>query len=128
MYAIAIEQGALVWRERADPRPGPGEALLRVRAAGVNRADLQQRAGHYPPPSGASDVLGLEVAGEVLEAPVGSGFEVGDRVHTLLPGGGYAQRVAVSARLLMRTPDTLDDVEAAALPEVHYTAFLNLFF
>jgi len=127
MHAITIENGALVWRERPDPTPAAGEVLLRVRAAGVNRADLQQRAGRYDPPPGTTDVLGLEAAGEVLEAPEGSPWSPGDRVHTLLPGGGYADRVTVSERLLMPTPDTLDDVQAAALPEVHFTAFLNLF-
>jgi putative PIG3 family NAD(P)H quinone oxidoreductase len=128
MKAIVDEDGALRWREVEDVRPGPGEAVLRVRAAGVNRADLAQRAGRYPPPPGASDILGLEAAGEVEAAPEAGGWRPGDRACALLTGGGYAQRVAVPARLLMPVPDGLDLHEAAALPEVQLTAFLNLFF
>jgi putative PIG3 family NAD(P)H quinone oxidoreductase len=127
MKAIVDEAGALRWREVDEPEPGPGEALLRVRAAGVNRADLAQRAGRYPPPPGASGILGLEAAGEVLAAPEGSGWRPGDRACALLTGGGYAERVAVPARMLMPVPERLDLTEAAALPEVQLTAFLNLF-
>lgn len=127
MKAIVDSDGALRWTDVPDPRPGPHDALVRVRAAGVNRADLAQRAGRYPPPPGASQVLGLEVAGEVLDAPAASGWRPGDRVCALLPGGGYAERAAVPARMLMPTPSRLDDAEAASLPEVHLTAFLNLF-
>ncbi len=126
MKAIHGAPGPLAWRAVPDPDPGPGEALVRVRAAGVNRADLAQRAGRYPPPPGASPILGLEVAGEVLDAPPASGWRPGDRVHALLAGGGYAERVAVPARMLLPTPDGLTDVEAAALPEAHLTAFSNL--
>jgi putative PIG3 family NAD(P)H quinone oxidoreductase len=98
------------------------------RAAGVNRADLLQKAGHYPPPPGASDVLGLECAGIVTE--VGTdvrGWSEGDRAMALLPGGGYATEVIVHAGSAMHVPDVLTDAEAAALPEVFLTSFLTLF-
>ena len=127
MRAILQRGDALVWADAPDPVTGPGEALVRVRAAGVNRADLAQRAGRYPPPPGASPILGLEVAGEVIEAPAGSGWRPGDRACALLAGGGYAERVAVPARMLMPVPAGLDLVDAAALPEVQLTAFLNVF-
>ncbi|MEX2500747.1 MAG: NAD(P)H-quinone oxidoreductase [Trueperaceae bacterium] len=127
MKAIAHDDGTLVWTEVPDPEPGDREALIRVRAAGVNRADLVQRAGGYPPPEGASQVLGLEVAGEVLEAPAASGWRPGDAVCALLSGGGYAERVAVPADLLMPVPNGMDAVQAAALPEAHLTSYLNLF-
>lgn len=127
MKAIVDRDGALRWADVPEPVPGPRDALVRVVAAGVNRADLAQRAGRYPPPPGASEILGLEVAGEVLEAPDGSPWRPGDRVCALLPGGGYAELAAVPARMLMPTPSRLDDAEAASLPEVHLTAFLNLF-
>jgi putative PIG3 family NAD(P)H quinone oxidoreductase len=127
MKAIVPVDDALVWRDVPDPVPGAGEALLRVRAAGVNRADLVQRAGRYPPPPGASDILGLEVAGEVLTAPAGSGWKPGDRAYALLAGGGYAEQVAVPHRMLMPVPERLSFDQAASLAEVHLTAFLNLF-
>ncbi len=127
MKAIFQDGAKLVWREVEEPTVLPGEALIRVRAAGVNRADLAQRLGKYPPPPGASPILGLEAAGDVLSAPVGSGWEQGDRVCVLLTGGGYAERVAVPARMLMPVPRGLSYEQAAALPEVHLTAYLNLF-
>src|SRR6056297_2329265 len=126
MKAIVERDGGLRWADVPDPMPGPRHALVRVRAAGVNRADLAQRAGRYPPPPGASEILGLEVAGEVVEAPEASGWRPGDRVCALLPGGGYAELAAVHARMLMPVPGRLDEVGAASLPEVHLTAFLNL--
>jgi tumor protein p53-inducible protein 3 len=101
---------------------------ISVRATAVNRADLLQAAGHYPPPPGATDVLGLECAGVVAE--VGAevrGWNVGDRVMALLAGGGYAEEVIVHHGSAMHVPDALSDEEAAALPEVFLTAFLNLF-
>src|SRR4051794_19678499 len=104
------------------------ELRIGVVAAGVNRADLLQAAGHYPPPPGASEVLGLECAGVVAE--VGAdvrGWRVGDRAMALLAGGGYAEEVIVHAGSAMHVPDTLSDEEAAAIPEVFLTAFLNLF-
>jgi len=106
----------------------PHGLRIRVRATAVNRADLLQAAGHYPPPPGATSVLGLECAGVVRE--VGSavyGWEIGDRVMALLPGGGYAEEAVVHAGSAMHVPDALRDEEAAAFPEVFLTAFLNLF-
>ncbi|HXN84123.1 MAG TPA: NAD(P)H-quinone oxidoreductase [Myxococcales bacterium] len=128
MRAIAIESpgGPDVLRiaEVPDPEPGPGELLVQVRAAGVNRADLLQRAGNYPPPPGASTTLGLEVAGEVLRAA--GGFREGDRVMALLAGGGYAERARVPAEQAMPIPAGLSFAEAAAIPEVFLTSWLNL--
>ena len=110
------------------PRLGANDLRVRVRAAGVNRADLLQRQGHYPPPAGASEILGLECAGIVAEC--GSsvrGWSRGDRAMALLPGGGYAEEVVVDAGSAMQVPDALNDEEAGALPEVFLTAFLNIF-
>jgi putative PIG3 family NAD(P)H quinone oxidoreductase len=99
-----------------------------VRATSVNRADLLQAAGRYAPPPGASTILGLECAGVVAEVGAHvSGWSVGDRVMALLPGGGYAEEVVVHAGSAMHVPDALSDEEAAAVPEVFLTAFLNLF-
>ena len=114
----------------AAPRPdiGPDDLRIRVRATAVNRADLLQRQGMYAPPPGASPILGLECAGEVIE--VGSkarGWSVGERVMALLPGGGYAEEAVVHAGSVMRVPAVLSDAEAGALPEVFLTAFLNIF-
>jgi putative PIG3 family NAD(P)H quinone oxidoreductase len=101
---------------------------IRVRTAGVNRADLLQRAGHYPPPPGASEVLGLECAGEVVEVGAGvSGWSRGDRAMALLAGGGYAEEVVVDAGSAMHVPAALSWEEAGAFPEVFLTAFLNVF-
>ncbi|HKS24017.1 MAG TPA: NAD(P)H-quinone oxidoreductase [Thermoanaerobaculia bacterium] len=99
---------------------------IRVRTAGVNRADLLQREGHYPPPPGASEVLGLECAGIVTESDV-SGWAEGDRAMALLAGGGYAEEVVVDAGSAMHVPSALSDEEAGALPEVFLTAYLNVF-
>ena len=105
-----------------------GAIRIRVRAAGVNRADLLQREGHYPPPPGASTILGLECAGEVAEIARGvNGWNVGDRAMALLPGGGYAEGVVVDAGSAMHIPDALSFEEAGAVPEVFLTAFLNVF-
>src|SRR5438105_9056393 len=104
------------------------EIRIAVRAAGVNRADLLQRAGHYPPPHGASEILGLECAGEVFDAGANvRGWSRGDRVMALLAGGGYAQEVIVDAGSAMHVPDVVSDIEAAAMPEVFLTAFSNIF-
>ena len=114
--------------EAPDPEPGPGEVVLDVAATAVNRADLLQRQGFYPPPRGASDVLGLECSGTV--AAVGPGVErwqVGDEVCALLAGGGYAEQVLVPAGQVMAVPDGIDLVEAAALPEVACTVWSNVF-
>ncbi|TFW12696.1 NAD(P)H-quinone oxidoreductase [Brevundimonas intermedia] len=133
MRVIEIEGGsgpaeALKIAERPDPVAGPGQVLIRVRAAGVNRPDLLQRKGGYPPPPGASDILGLEIAGEV--AGVGEGvtrWQVGDRVCALLGGGGYAEQAVVDARHVLPTPEGLDFVQAAVLPETVFTVFANVF-
>ncbi|MCL6548369.1 MAG: LUD domain-containing protein, partial [Alicyclobacillus sp.] len=111
-----------------DPQPGPGDLLVRVRATALNRADLLQRRGLYPPPPGASDVLGLEMAGEVVSAgPECEGqWRPGERVCALLPGGGYAELAAVPANMAMRIPDGMSFEEAAAIPEVFLTAYIGL--
>ena len=114
--------------ELPDPVPGPGEVLVDVAATAVNRADTLQRKGFYPPPPGASDVIGLECSGTV--AALGDGVEdwsVGDEVCALLTGGGYAERVAVPAGQLMPVPEGVSLVEAAALPEVACTVWSNVF-
>ena len=112
-----------------DPPPlGADELRIRVRAAGVNRADLLQRQGHYPPPPGASPILGMECTGEVIG--VGSnvaGWTVGDRAMALLAGGGYAEETVVHHGSAMRVPDLLTDDEAGGIPEVFLTAYLNVF-
>jgi len=110
---------ALVFGDAPEPHPAPGEVVVRVRATAVNRADLLQAAGKYPPPPGASEILGLEAAGEMEDS--------GERVFFLLPGGGYAQRVAVPAGMLMPIPPSMSFHEAAAIPEAWFTAYLNLF-
>ncbi|MGD9253418.1 MAG: NAD(P)H-quinone oxidoreductase, partial [Holophagae bacterium] len=122
------DEAVLVVREIPPPAPGTGEIRIRVAGAGVNRADLLQRRGLYPPPPGASEILGLECSGEVLELGLKVvGFAVGDRVMALLAGGGYAEQVTVPAGCVMAVPDGLSDVEAAGVPEVFITAYLNLF-
>jgi putative PIG3 family NAD(P)H quinone oxidoreductase len=128
MKAIDIQGDELVWTDVPDPEPGVGEILIRNHATAVNRADLVQRAGAYPPPPGASPILGLECAG-IVEA-VGEGvtrFEPGDAVCALLAGGGYAERIACPAGQALPVPDGVDLVDAAALPEVFATAYLNLY-
>lgn len=131
MFAIQVEdddQRTLAWRETADPRPGPGEVVVRVHATAVNRADLLQRRGMYAPPPGASEILGLEAAGVVEEVgPHGDDSLVGTRVACLLAGGGHAERVAVPADHLLPLPVGMSFTDAAAIPEVFYTAYLNLF-
>ncbi len=110
------------------PKPGDGEVLVRVRAAGVNRPDVMQRQGRYPPPPGASDLPGMEIAGEVVAlGPKVSGVSLGDKVTSLLPGGGYAEYAIAAAPLLMPIPKGLSMVEAAAIPETFLTVWTNLF-
>ena len=110
------------------PHLKPGEVMIRVQAAGVNRPDLLQRRGAYPPPPGAPDTLGLEVAGEVAALGEGAArWRVGDAVCALLAGGGYAQYVAVDARQVLPIPAGVDVVQAAALPETVFTVFSNVF-
>jgi NADPH2:quinone reductase len=113
---------------RPTPKPGEGEVLLRVAAAGVNRPDVMQRQGKYPPPPGASDIPGLEVAGEVvaLGSKV-SGVALGDEVTALLPGGGYAEYALAAAPLCLPVPKNLPLIEAAAIPETFFTVWTNLF-
>ena len=118
----------LRWAERPMPRPGAGEVLLKVRAFGVNRPDLLQRQGSYPPPPGASDIPGLEVCGEVIEGDcAGTSLRIGMRVVALVNGGGYADYCVVPAGQCIEAPKSLSDVEAAALPETFFTVWHNLF-
>jgi len=132
MNAVAISEpgGPLMLKlERRDvPKPGPGEILIRVHAAGVNRPDVLQRKGAYPPPPGVSDLPGLEVAGEV--AALGAGAErwrVGDQVCALTPGGGYAEYVKVHGSNALPLPAGFTYTEAAALPETYFTVWHNVF-
>jgi putative PIG3 family NAD(P)H quinone oxidoreductase len=128
MKGIVVEGKELVWTDVPDPRLGVGEVRIAVAATAVNRADLVQRSGGYPPPPGASPILGLECAGTVLEVGEGvSRVAPGDRVCALLAGGGYAEQVVVPAGQVLRMPQGLDFAEAAALPEVFATAYLNLY-
>jgi len=109
------------------PALGPGEVRIAVRASGVNRADLLQKRGLYPPPSGASDILGLEVAGDVMQVGAGvKGFREGDRVMALLPGGGYAEEACVDEGLVLPIDPRLDYAQGAAIPEAFLTAHHNL--
>lgn len=118
----------LVWTDVPDLAMGDDDVLVDVHATALNRADLMQRAGNYAPPPGASDILGLEMAGII--AAIGAnvrGWSVGDRVCALLPGGGYAEQVVVPAPLLMPIPTGWSMAQAAALPEVYLTAFVNIY-
>ena len=105
-----------------------GEVMVEVAASGLNRADLAQRAGAYPPPPGASTILGLEIAGTVVELGAGcSRFEIGDRVCGLLAGGGYAQFAAVDEGSLLPVPDEMDYMTACCFPEALFTVWANVF-
>ncbi len=122
------DEDVLKLREVADPVIKPDEILIRVRAAGLNRADILQRQGFYPPPPGAPEIIGLECAGDV--AAIGSavsGWAIGERAMALLHGGGYAEKAAVHHGSAMKIPAALSYPEAAGIPEVFLTAFLNLF-
>ncbi len=133
MTAISVMDGkggpeALLPVQAPVPDPEPGQVLIRVRAAGINRPDVLQRLGFYPPPPGAPDTLGLEAAGEV--AALGAGVDrwrAGDAVTALLPGGGYAEYAVVDARHALPIPRGLSAVEAASLPETVFTVWANLF-
>jgi NADPH:quinone reductase len=110
------------------PEPGEGEVLVQVAAAGVNRPDVMQRQGRYPPPPGASDLPGMEIAGDIVAlGPKVSGLRVGDKITSLLPGGGYAAYAVAAAPLCMPIPEGLSMVEAAAIPETFMTVWTNLF-
>jgi putative PIG3 family NAD(P)H quinone oxidoreductase len=120
--------GVLKAVERPDPVPGPGEVLIRVAAAGVNRPDVMQRRGAYPPPPGASDIPGLEVSGTVAGLGEGvSDWRVGDRVCALMTGGGYATMAVAPAPQCLPAPESLDLVAAAAMPETFFTVWSNVF-
>ncbi|MBI4886551.1 MAG: NAD(P)H-quinone oxidoreductase [Acidobacteria bacterium] len=114
--------------ERPDPQPAAGEVLIAVGAAGVNRPDVLQRRGHYPPPKGASDIPGLEVAGTIAAVGEGvQGWRVGDRVCALVSGGGYATLCVAPAPQCLPIPSSLDVVAAAAIPETFFTVWTNVF-
>lgn len=135
MKAIEISRpGApdvLTLVDRADPVPGAGEVLIRVTASGINRPDVLQRMGAYPPPPGASDLPGLEVAGVIVagdaEAMAAAGLSIGQRVCALTPGGGYAELCVTPAVQCLPVPDGLSDIEAASLPETCFTVWSNVF-
>jgi putative PIG3 family NAD(P)H quinone oxidoreductase len=131
MRAVVVREpggpDVLGWEEVPDPVCGPGEVVVDVAASAVNRADLLQRQGFYPPPPGASEILGLECSGRVAAVgPEVEGWRAGDEVCALLAGGGYAERVAVPAGQLMPVPAGVDLVTAAALPEVACTVWSNV--
>lgn len=129
MKAILIRaDGSLTWDDAPEPVPGPDDVLVDVHATALNRADLSQREGRYPPPPGASEVLGLELAGTIRTVGENvADWRPGDAVCALLPGGGYAERAVVPGAMLMPVPPGWSMAEAAAMPETFYTAFLNLF-
>lgn len=127
MNAIEEKNGTLCWVPVESPAVEPGTVRIGVAATALNRADLVQRAGHYPPPSGVTEILGLECSGKVLEVGEGvSGWKVGDEVCALLAGGGYAEEVVVPQGHLLPVPSGLSLHQAAALPEAFTTAWLNL--
>ncbi len=133
MKAILVDKNdrSLHWSDVPDPVIKPDEVLVKIEAAALNRADLMQREGDYPPPPGCPDWMGLEIAGEIVElgvdVPSLSGWQLGDKVCALLGGGGYAEYVAVKYDMLMPVPKGCSMVEAAAIPEAFATAYLNLF-
>ncbi|WLI20205.1 zinc-binding dehydrogenase [Pseudomonas wuhanensis] len=127
MKALQGVEGRVEWVEEPSPTCDVGQVRIRVAAAGLNRADLLQKAGLYPPPPGASQALGLECSGVISEVGPGSSWQVGDRVCALLAGGGMAEEVVVDGRHVLPVPEGLSLAEAAALPEVYATVWLNLF-
>ncbi len=134
MKAILVnndENRSLRWDDVPNPEIKPDEVLVKIEAAALNRADLMQREGDYPPPAGCPEWMGLEVAGEIVEVGEGakekSSWKLGDKVCALLGGGGYAEYVAVKYDMLMPIPKNCSMVEAAAIPEAFATAYLNLF-
>jgi putative PIG3 family NAD(P)H quinone oxidoreductase len=131
MYAITVREPGgpevLEWTSVADPAAGPGEVVIDVAGSAVNRADLLQRQGAYPPPPGASDIIGLECSGRIAALGEGvEGWQVGDEVCALLAGGGYAEKVAVPAAQLLPIPSGVDLVTAGGLPEVVCTVWSNV--
>lgn len=127
MRAILInDDQSLTWSEVPDPVRREDEIVIDVHAAALNRADLMQREGNYPPPPGWPEWMGLEVAGVVAEAPAEGRWKVGDKVCALLGGGGYAEKVAVPEGMVLSIPEGLSFEEAAAIPEAFATAYLNL--
>jgi putative PIG3 family NAD(P)H quinone oxidoreductase len=124
MKAIVADDGNLLLVERPVPQPAPREVLIKVAGAGVNRPDVLQRRGLYPPPPGAPDILGLEVAGEVV---AGGADLLGQRVCALVPGGGYAEYCVAPAGTCLVVPEILSLVDAAAMPETLFTVWVNLF-
>ena len=127
MKALQGVEGQVAWVEEPSPTCDVGQVRIRVAAAGLNRADLLQKAGLYPPPPGASHVLGLECSGVISEVGAGSSWQVGDRVCALLAGGGMAEEVVVDGRHVLPVPEGVSLIEAAALPEVYATVWLNVF-
>jgi putative PIG3 family NAD(P)H quinone oxidoreductase len=129
MRAATIREGEIVVEEHPDPEPGAGECLIKVRGAGINGADILQRAGHYPPPPGSpEDIPGLELAGEVVGlGPGASRFSEGDRVMAIAGGGGQAELAVLHERQLMPVPGDLDWAQAGGLPEVFCTAYDAVF-
>lgn len=131
MHAIVVSEPGgpevMSWQKVPDPTPGPGEVIVDVAATSVNRADLLQRQGHYPPPAGASQILGLECSGTISAVGAAIGLDrIGEKVTALLSGGGYAQKVAVPIGQIMSVPPGVGLIEAAALPEVTCTVWSNL--
>jgi len=131
MHAITVTEpggpDVLQWTKVADPTPGPGEVIIDVAASAVNRADLLQRQGHYPPPPGASEILGLECSGTISAVGAAISLDhIGEKAVALLAGGGYAEKVAVPFGQLMSVPPSVSLVEAAGLPEVACTVWSNL--
>jgi NADPH:quinone reductase len=132
MTAIGIPKpggpDALVPEQRPVPKPGPNEILVKVAAAGVNRPDVAQRTGNYPPPPGASDIPGLEIAGDVVALGAGATrFKIGDRVMALVPGGGYAEYCTAHETHALPVPPSLSMNEAAGVPETFFTVWHNVF-
>jgi len=124
---LQAEGGVLSWRTEQAVALQPGQVRVQIKAAGINRADLLQQAGHYPPPPGTTDIIGLECAGEVIEVSGQTRWHIGDRVCALLAGGGMADEVVVDARHLLPVPQDMSWEDAAAIPEVFSTAWLNVF-